>query len=76
MKGRRPAIQSELQNLKKGDILGYIVVLVTNPLLDSDSAFCRAVNHEANSRRAGIAERATINVRDEIGDVCHLSKNA
>jgi hypothetical protein len=55
-----------LQRLKQRNVLGDIIVLVTDPFCDSDGAVCRAVNDHSNTGWAGIPERAAIDVGHEI----------
>src|SRR5437899_1079394 len=48
--------QGTLECLKKCDVLGDIIVLVADPLVDFDRPACRAVDHDSNAGRAGIPE--------------------
>ena len=58
--------QSALQSLQQSDVLGDVIVLVSDPFCDSDGAVRRTVNDNANAGRAGIPERAAIDVGYEI----------
>ena len=58
--------QGTLQRLKQRHVLGDIVVLVPDPFGDSDGAVFRAADYHSNTRRAGIAERAAIDMGHEI----------
>jgi hypothetical protein len=58
--------QGTLQRLKQSNVLGDIIVLAPDPFGDSDRAICGAVNYHSNTRRAGIPERAAIDVGYEV----------
>jgi hypothetical protein len=55
-----------LQRFQQGKVLGNIVVLAPDALGDSDGAVRGAVHHHSNTRRAGIPERAAIDVGHEV----------
>ncbi|MGA7847491.1 MAG: hypothetical protein WCA13_00180 [Terriglobales bacterium] len=56
--------QGTLQRFHQSNVLGNIIVLVSDPFGDSDCAVSGAVDYDANARWAGISERAAV-------DVCH-----
>jgi hypothetical protein len=60
--------QGTLQRFEQSNVLGDIIVLVSDPFGDSDCAVGGAVNDDSNARRARIPERAAIDVSHEI---CH-----
>ena len=74
VKRRCFATQSELQSFEERDVLGHIVVLVTDPFPNPDRSIGRAVDHHSNTRRTGVPERTAINVCNEIGEICHLQQ--
>ena len=47
-------------------VLGDIIVLVSDPFGDPDSAVGGSVNHDSNTRWAWIPERATVDVSHEV----------
>jgi hypothetical protein len=49
-----------LQRFKKSSILGDIIVLMSDPLLDFDLPICRAVDYHSNAGRTWIPERSAI----------------
>jgi hypothetical protein len=55
-----------LQRLKQSHVLGDIIVLVPDPFGNSDGAACGAADYHSYARRAGIPERAAIDVGHEI----------
>jgi hypothetical protein len=55
-----------LQRLKQSNVLGDIIILAPDPFGDSDRAICGTVNYHSNTRRAGIPERAAIDVGYEV----------
>ena len=58
--------QGTLQRLKQSNVLGDIIILAPDRFGDSDGAVGGAVNDHSNTRRAGIPERAAIDVGHEI----------
>ena len=58
--------QGTLQRLQQSHVLGDIIVLVSDPFGDSDGAIRGAVDYHSNARRAGIPERAAIDVGYEV----------
>jgi hypothetical protein len=58
--------QGTLQCLKQSNVLGDIIVLVSDPFGDSDCTVGGAVDDHSNTRRAGIPERAAIDEGHEI----------
>jgi hypothetical protein len=58
--------QGTLQRFKQSKVLGDIIVLAPDRFVDSDGAVGGAVNDHSNTRRAGIPERAAIDVGHEI----------
>jgi len=48
------------------DVLGDIIVLAPDPFGDSDGAVCGTINYHSNTLRAGIPERAAIDVGHKI----------
>ncbi|MFZ0797164.1 MAG: hypothetical protein WCA13_00920 [Terriglobales bacterium] len=65
---KRPGLkpQGTLQRFKQSNVLGDIIVLVPDPFSDSDCAVRGTVDYDANTRRAGIPERAAIDVSHEV----------
>src|SRR5204862_6826602 len=61
--------QGTLECLKKCDVLGDIIVLVADPLLDFDRPTCRTVDHHSNAGRAGIHEGSAIDIGNRIRHV-------
>ena len=61
-----PKPQGALQCLQQRQVLGDVIVLMSDPFGDPDGAVCGAVNYHPNTRRAGIPERAAIDVGYEI----------
>ena len=59
-----------LQGFHQGSILGDVVVLVADPLGDSDGAAGATVDHDANTRRPGISQATAIHVGHEFGHHC------
>ncbi len=57
-------IHCALQGFEQGQVLGNIVVLVTDPFGDSDPARFRAINHDTDASRARIAQGAAIYIRN------------
>jgi hypothetical protein len=49
MNGASPQFQRALQSLKQRKVLGYIVVLATNPFGNSDFLALRIVDDNANT---------------------------
>ena len=66
MEGPSLEPQGALQRFQQGKVLGNIVVLAPDALGDSDGAVRGAVHHHSNTRRAGIPERAAIDVGHEV----------
>jgi hypothetical protein len=55
-----------LQRFQQSNVLSDIIVLAPDPFGDSDCAGGGAVDYHSNTRRAGIPERAAIDVGHEI----------
>ncbi len=58
--------QRALQRLKQSHVLGDIIVLVPDPFGNPDGVVCGAADYHSNTGRAGIPERAAIDVGHEI----------
>lgn len=58
--------QGAVQRFQKRNILGDIVILVPDPLLDSDGAIFATINHHSNTRGTRIPQRAAIHVGNKI----------
>jgi len=63
-RGLKP--QGTLQRFQESNVLGDIIVLVPDPFRDSDCAVSGTVDYYANTRWAGIPERAAIDVGHEV----------
>lgn len=66
MQGFRVKFYRVLQSFEQGDILGDIVVLMSDPFFDFNRSTRGAFNQNSNSRRTGIPLRSAINVGNEI----------
>ena len=58
--------QGTLQRFQQSNVLSDIIVLAPDPFGDSDCAGGAAVDYHSNTRRAGIPDRAAIDVGHEI----------
>ena len=47
---------SELQRFQKSSILGNIIVVMSDQLVDFDRPICGTVDHQSNAGRTGIPE--------------------
>ena len=56
-----------LQGFHEGNVLGDIVVLMPDPLGDSNGFAAQSLNHYANARWARVSVRPAIDIRDQIG---------
>src|SRR6266496_6428468 len=68
-------LKSQLQSFKKSSILGNVVVLMSDPLLDFDLLVSRTVDYHSNAGRTWIPERSAIDVGNEIRHVCDVCWN-
>jgi hypothetical protein len=56
-----------LQSFEEGNVLGDVVVLVSDPLGDTDDFAVRSFNYDANSGWSGIPMGSAVDVRYQIG---------
>lgn len=66
-------LYGELQCFEKSDVLGNIVVVMSNRFVYLDRTFRRTVDHDADSGGPRVPERSAIDVGNEIrhiGDAC------
>jgi hypothetical protein len=63
-RGLKP--QGTLQRFQESNVLGDIIVLVPDPFCDSDCTVSGTVDYNANTRWAGIPERAAIDVGHKV----------
>ena len=54
--------QGALQRFQQSNVLGDVIVLVSDPFGDPDGAVGGAVDYHSDARRAWIAARTAINV--------------
>lgn len=62
----RADLDSALQGFKQREVFGYVVVLVTDPFLDSDRTVLATIDYHANAGWPGIPQRPSINIGDKI----------
>jgi hypothetical protein len=66
VKGSRAKSHGILQSFEKGNILRYVVILMSDPSLDPDGSIFATIDHHSNTRGTWIPQRTTINVSNEI----------
>jgi hypothetical protein len=66
MQGARLKRFCALQCLKQGDIFSYVVILAAYPAGDTDGSALRTLDHDANTGRPRVSQRATIYVGYEV----------
>jgi len=72
---QRPCFQGQgaLQSFQQGDVLGDVIVLVTDPAGDFDAAALAAFDYYANARRPRVAQGTAVHVGYEIRHACVVS---
>jgi len=58
--------QSTLQGFQQSNIFGYVIILASNPLRDSDCRALSSVDHDSNSGRPRISQRSAVYVGHHI----------